>query len=44
MRKVCAARIVRDKLTAVQKASNRERQRQFELAQKRGAKHLGPVE
>lgn len=35
----CAGR-----LTEVQKASNRERQRQFELAQKRGAKHLGPVD
>ncbi len=34
----CAAQ-----LTDVQKASNRERQKQFELAQKRGAKHLGPV-
>jgi UPF0176 protein len=33
-----------DTLTDVQKASNRERQKQFELAQKRGAKHLGPVE
>jgi UPF0176 protein len=31
-------------LTDVQKASNRERQKQFELAQKRGAKHLGPAE
>jgi UPF0176 protein len=31
-----------DDLTEVQKASNRERQRQFELAQKRGKKHLGP--
>jgi UPF0176 protein len=31
-------------LTEVQKASNRERQRQFELAQQRGAKHLGPVD
>jgi UPF0176 protein len=31
-------------LTDVQKASNRERQRQFELAQMRGAKHLGPSE
>jgi UPF0176 protein len=31
-----------DGLTEVQKASNRERQRQFELAQKRGKKHLGP--
>jgi UPF0176 protein len=30
-------------LTETQKASNRERQRQFELAQQRGAKHLGPV-
>ena len=29
-------------LTEEQKASNRERQRQFELAQKRGARHLGP--
>jgi UPF0176 protein len=35
----CAGR-----LTETQKASNRERQRQFELAQKRGTKHLGPVE
>jgi UPF0176 protein len=35
----CAA-----KLTAQQKASNRERQKQFELAQNRGAKHLGPAE
>ena len=33
-----------DSLTAEQKASNRERQRQFELAKKRGSKHLGPVE
>ncbi len=33
-----------DTLTEVQKASNRERQKQFELAQKRGAKHLGPSE
>ncbi len=32
-----------DSLTDVQKASNRERQRQFELAQKRGTKHLGPA-
>jgi UPF0176 protein len=32
------------KLTEAQKASNRERQKQFELAQKRGAKHLGPVD
>ena len=31
-----------DGLTEVQKASNRERQKQFELAQKRGTKHLGP--
>jgi UPF0176 protein len=31
-----------DDLTEVQKASNRERQKQFELAQKRGKKHLGP--
>ena len=31
-------------LTEAQKASNRERQKQFELAQKRGAKHLGPAE
>ena len=30
-------------LTETQKASNRERQKQFELAQKRGTKHLGPV-
>jgi UPF0176 protein len=33
-----------EKLTEVQKSSNRERQKQFELAKKRGAKHLGPVE
>ncbi len=32
-----------DSLTEVQKASNRERQRQVELAAKRGAKHLGPA-
>jgi UPF0176 protein len=32
------------KLTNEQKASNRERQKQFELSQKRGQKHLGPVE
>ena len=32
-----------DRLTEVQKSSNRERQKQYELAQKRGAKHLGPV-
>ena len=31
-------------LTEVQKASNRERQRQVNLASNRGAKHLGPVE
>jgi UPF0176 protein len=40
---VCCPRCA-DKLTEEQKASNRERQKQFELAQKRGAKHLGPVE
>ena len=34
--------ICADLLTETQKASNRERQRQFELAQKRGTKHLGP--
>ncbi len=34
----CAAR-----LTEVQKASNRERQRQVDLAATRGAKHLGPA-
>jgi UPF0176 protein len=33
-----------DRLTDVQKASNRERQKQFELAQTRGGKHLGPVD
>ena len=33
-----------DQLSELQKASNRERQRQFVLAQKRGTKHLGPVE
>jgi UPF0176 protein len=33
-----------DKLTDEQKASNRERQKQYELAKKRGAKHLGPIE
>jgi UPF0176 protein len=33
-----------DTLSEVQKASNRERQKQFELAQKRGTKHLGPAE
>ncbi len=32
-----------DQLTEVQKASNRERQRQVQLAKKRGAKHLGPA-
>ncbi len=32
-----------DKLTAEQLASNRERQRQVELAKAKGAKHLGPV-
>lgn len=31
-------------LSEIQKASNRERQRQFELAQSRGTRHLGPVE
>ncbi len=31
-----------ERLTEVQKASNRERQRQVDLAAKRGAKHLGP--
>jgi UPF0176 protein len=31
-------------LSDTQKASNRERQKQFVLAQKRGLKHLGPVE
>ena len=40
---VCCPRCA-DALTEEQKASNRERQRQFMLAQKRGAKHLGPVE
>jgi UPF0176 protein len=35
----CAAR-----LTPEQKASNRERQKQFALAQKRGVRHLGPME
>jgi UPF0176 protein len=33
-----------DGLSEEQKASNRERQRQFVLAQKRGSRHLGPVE
>ena len=32
-----------DGLTEVQKASNRERQKQVDLAAKRGAKHLGPA-
>jgi UPF0176 protein len=32
-----------DTLTEIQKSSNRERQKQFELAQKRGTKHLGPT-
>lgn len=32
-----------DQLSAVQKTSNRERQRQIVLAAKRGLKHLGPV-
>ncbi len=32
-----------DGLTEVQKASNRERQKQVDLAVKRGAKHLGPI-
>jgi UPF0176 protein len=40
---VCCPRCA-DRLTDVQKASNRERQKQFELAQNRGAKHLGPTE
>ena len=34
----CAGRLSQE-----QKASNRERQRQVELAEKRGARHLGPV-
>jgi UPF0176 protein len=33
-----------DALTEVQKASNRERQKQFELAKMRGSRHLGPVD
>jgi len=33
-----------DSLSDIQKSSNRERQKQFELAQKRGTKHLGPIE
>jgi UPF0176 protein len=40
---VCCPRCA-NRLTEAQKASNRERQKQFDLAQKRGAKHLGPVE
>ncbi len=40
---VCCLRCA-DRLSDIQKASNRERQKQFELAQKRGAKHLGPTE
>jgi UPF0176 protein len=32
-----------DNLSETKKESNRERQRQFELAQKRGTKHLGPA-
>lgn len=32
-----------DQLTESQKASNRERQRQVELAARRGARHLGPI-
>lgn len=31
-----------ERLTEVQKASNRERQRQVDLAERRGVKHLGP--
>jgi UPF0176 protein len=34
--------ICADSLTETQKASNRERQKQFELAKQRGAIHLGP--
>jgi UPF0176 protein len=33
-----------EKLTELQKSSNRERQKQFDLAHKRGSKHLGPSE
>jgi UPF0176 protein len=40
---VCCPQCV-GKLSDVQKASNRERQKQYDLAQKRGAKHLGPVD
>jgi UPF0176 protein len=40
---VCCPRCDRT-LTVGQKASNRERQRQFDLAKRRGHKHLGPVE
>jgi UPF0176 protein len=32
-----------DRLTDKQKASNRQRQTQMDLAQKKGAKHMGPV-
>ncbi len=32
-----------DKLTEKQKASNRQRQRQVDLAKQKGARHLGPV-
>jgi UPF0176 protein len=40
---VCCPRCA-SSLTDEQKASNRERQKQFVLAQKRGTKHLGPLE
>ncbi len=40
---VCCPRCAK-RLTDSQKSSNRERQKQFELAQKRGTKHLGPIE
>ena len=33
-----------DQLTEVQRASNRERQKQFDLAKNRGVQHLGPRE
>jgi len=39
---VCCPACV-DRLNDIQKASNRERQRQVDLAIKRGAKHLGPM-
>lgn len=39
---VCCPACV-ERLTDVQKASNRERQKQVDLAASRGAKHLGPV-